>query len=115
MSNWVTNDRYEIGFTDGSVKRIHADRNEGGVFYRKEQKPEKKHPNDVVVARYRSTDIKYIVKLDDEYPIETVKEKDANCEMIPRSFIENWVCIDGSGNEKVIKEMLEDWDEEKRD
>lgn len=74
---WVTKNRYQIEFKDGSIKRIHADEYEEYStirFYRYYLKEDKIRPSKYQVASFDEDDVKNIILLDEDYPVEEVRE-----------------------------------------
>ena len=74
---WITKNRYQIEFKDGSIKRIHADLYDayyGPVFYRYYTEEGRSRLQKYQVASFDENDVKNIIYLDEDYPVEQVRE-----------------------------------------
>lgn len=77
IRNWISKNRYQIEFKDGSIKRIHADLYEqysNVNFYRYYQEEGKVRPQRYQVASFDEYDVKNIFLIDEDYPVEQVRE-----------------------------------------
>ena len=78
MKRWITKDRYQIEFRDGSIKRLYADEYEthcsNTTFYRYHAVDGKVKPQKSCVASVIEDDIRSIILLDHDYPVEEVRE-----------------------------------------
>lgn len=75
--DWITNNRYQIDFKDGSIKRIHADLYEtynNLDFYRYYTEEGRSRLQKCQVASFDENDVKNIIYLDEDYPVEQVRE-----------------------------------------
>lgn len=78
MKRWITRDRYQIEFRDGAIKRLYADKYETycsrTTFYRYHAVDGKVKPQKSSVASVITDDIRNIILLDKDFPIEEVRE-----------------------------------------